>query len=71
MSEFQIALIIFSGLVIFGLVLAIFWNDTMETIFKIISLIFHMIWYFFLCFLIGGFLILLLTFMIHLYQMYG
>lgn len=47
MSDFQIALIIFTGLIIFGVVLSIFWNDTMETIFTIIGLIFQMIWYFF------------------------
>ncbi|WP_308008512.1 hypothetical protein [uncultured Fusobacterium sp.] len=69
MSDFQIALIIFTGLIIFGVVLFIFWNDTMETIFTIIGLIFQMIWYFFLFFLAGGLLILLLTFTIHIYRM--
>lgn len=69
MSDFRIALIIFTGLVIFGVVLAIFWNDTMETIFTIIGLTFQMIWYFFLFLLIGGLLILLLTFTIHIYRL--
>ncbi|WP_373079707.1 hypothetical protein [Fusobacterium varium] len=69
MSDFQIALIIFTGLIIFGVVLSIFWNDTMETIFTIIGLIFQMIWHFFLFFLAGGLLILLLTFTIHIYRM--
>ncbi len=69
MSDFQIALIIFFSIVIIGIVLAVVWNDTLDTIFTLIGCILSILWYLFWLIVCCGFLIMLITFMVHIYRM--
>lgn len=69
MSDFQIALLIFLGLVIIGFILGMVWNDTIETIFNIIGCIFGMIWSLFWLLVWCGFVILIITIIVHIYRM--
>lgn len=68
MSDFQIALLIFIGIVIIGVILAIKWNDTLDTIFTLIGLILQMLWCLFLLAFYCGILILIITFLVHMYR---
>ena len=69
MSDFQIALLIFLGLVIIGFILGIVWNDILETIFDIIGCIFGMICSLFWLLVWCGFVILIITIIVHIYRM--
>lgn len=69
MTDFQIALLIFLGLVIIGFILDMVWNDTIETIFNIIGCIFGMIWSLFWLIIWCGFVILIITIIVHIYRM--
>ncbi len=65
MSDFHIALLIFFAFVIIVIVSFIFWGDTLETIFTLLGFITEIIWNLFLLVLYSGFLILIITFMVH------
>lgn len=69
MSDFQIAILIFFGLIIIGFILGMVWNDTLETIFNIISCILGMIWALFWFIVWCGFVILIITIIVHIYRM--
>lgn len=69
MSDFHIALLIFFGLVIIGIILVVTWSDTLETIFTLLGFVAEIIWNLFLLVLCSGFLIFIITFMVHIYRM--
>ena len=67
MTDFQIALIIFFILMI--LIFFSIFSETMCTIFLFLALILEGLWNLFLLIIFSGFLILIITMIVHIYRM--
>lgn len=67
MSDFQIAILIFCVFVALGII-SIF-SETLRTFFTLLYYGLQMLWSLFIIILWAGFLILIITFMVHIYRM--